>query len=117
VNKYISILQNQTYNGQSPVATANQIIASNYVEYSDSILSLEKAPVSTSLTPPPSHQAIRIAMLTTRFSQLGNTPSATSRDQWVSEVTQHPEQGIQTLAIMNDCNRIMWVCVMSIALL
>lgn len=46
VNKYISILQNQTYNGQSPVATANQIIASNYVEYSDSILSLEKAPVS-----------------------------------------------------------------------
>ena len=40
--------------------------------------------------------------------QLGNTPSATSRDQWVSEVTQHPETGIQTLDIMNDCTRIMW---------
>jgi hypothetical protein len=46
VNQYISILENQTYYGSSPQQTANQIIAPNYVEYSDSILSLEKAPVS-----------------------------------------------------------------------
>jgi hypothetical protein len=48
VNKYISILQNQTYYGQSVQTTASQIIAPNYVEYSDSILSLEQAPVSLS---------------------------------------------------------------------
>ena len=47
VTKYISILENQPYQGQSVNTTALQIIASNYVEYSDSILSLEKAPVST----------------------------------------------------------------------
>ena len=45
VNQYISILENQTYYGSSPQQTAQKIIASNYLEYSDSILSLEKAPV------------------------------------------------------------------------
>lgn len=50
VNQYSSILQNQSYNGQSPQATAQQIIASNYIEYSDSILSLEKAPVCALLS-------------------------------------------------------------------
>jgi hypothetical protein len=45
VNKYISILENQPYYGQSVNTTAEQIIASNYLEYSDSMLSLEKAPV------------------------------------------------------------------------
>ena len=45
VNKYISILENKSYLGQSPSSTANQVIAADYVEYSDSILSLEKAAV------------------------------------------------------------------------
>ena len=45
VNQYISIMENQTYYGSSPQQTAQKIIASNYLEYSDSILSLEKAPV------------------------------------------------------------------------
>ena len=45
VNQYISILENTTYQGSSPQQTAQKIIDSNYVEYSDSILSLEKAPV------------------------------------------------------------------------
>lgn len=45
VNKYISILEGSDYNGQSPNVTADQIIAEDYTEYSDSILSLEKAPV------------------------------------------------------------------------
>jgi hypothetical protein len=108
VNKYISILENQPYNGQDVNTTAQQIIASNYVEYSDSILSLEKAPVSTYRHTSLLSQDRRIAKLITLYLQLGNTPSATSRDQWVSEVTQHPETGIQTLAVMNDCTRIMW---------
>lgn len=46
INQYISILQNQTYQGKTPAQTAAQIIAPNYVEYSDSILSLEGQPVS-----------------------------------------------------------------------
>ena len=45
VDKYISILENQPYDGQSVNTTAEQIIATNYLDYSDSILSLEKAPV------------------------------------------------------------------------
>jgi len=45
VNKYISIMEGADYKGQSPNVTADQIIAKDYTEYSDSILSLEKAPV------------------------------------------------------------------------
>lgn len=45
VNKFISILEGVDYNGQIPNITAEQVVASNYVEYSDSILSLENAPV------------------------------------------------------------------------
>jgi hypothetical protein len=45
VDKYASILENQPYYGQSVNTTAGQIIASNYLEYPDSIFSLEKAPV------------------------------------------------------------------------
>ena len=102
MNKYISILENQPYFGQSVNATADQIIATNYVEYSDSILSLEKAPVRTLLSCARSLRAL------TMNQQLGNTPSATSKAQWVAEVTQHPEVGIQTLDILNSCNKIMW---------
>lgn len=45
VNKFVSILEGVEYQGQSPNVTAQQVVAPNYVEYSDSILSLEKAPV------------------------------------------------------------------------
>jgi hypothetical protein len=46
VAKYASILEGVEYQGQSPNVTAEQVVAKNYVEYSDSILSLEDAPVS-----------------------------------------------------------------------
>jgi len=46
VNKFISILEDKSYNGQSANATAEALIANDYVEISDSILSLEGAPVS-----------------------------------------------------------------------
>lgn len=45
VNKFISILENVDYKGQSPAVTAKQVVAEDYIEYSDSILSLEGAPV------------------------------------------------------------------------
>jgi hypothetical protein len=45
VNKFISILEGVDYNGQIPNITAKQVVAKNYIEYSDSILSLEQAPV------------------------------------------------------------------------
>ena len=45
VNKFISILEGVDYNGQIPNVTAVQVVAKNYVEYSDSILSLEDVPV------------------------------------------------------------------------
>ena len=47
VAKFVSILEGVEYQGQSPNVTASQVVAPNYVEYSDSILSLEKAPVRT----------------------------------------------------------------------
>lgn len=40
VDQYKSILANATYNGQDPIVTASQVIAPNYHEYSDSVLSL-----------------------------------------------------------------------------
>ena len=49
VDKFLSILEGVNYHGQSPNITAKQIVAEDYVEYSDSILSLEKQPVCTIL--------------------------------------------------------------------
>ena len=46
VAKFQSVLEGVDYNGQSPNITAKQVVAKNYIEYSDSILSLEGAPVS-----------------------------------------------------------------------
>ena len=46
VAKFASILEGVDYQGQSPNVTAKQVVAKNYVEYSDSILSLEGDPVS-----------------------------------------------------------------------
>lgn len=45
VAKFASVLEAVDYNGQIPNVTAVQVLAPNYVEYSDSILSLEHAPV------------------------------------------------------------------------
>jgi hypothetical protein len=45
VAKFASILEGVHYHGQIPNITAKQVVAKNYVEYSDSILSLEQAPV------------------------------------------------------------------------
>lgn len=40
VNKYKSVLENVTYNGQSPAVTAAQVVSPDYHEISDSINSL-----------------------------------------------------------------------------
>jgi hypothetical protein len=40
VHGYQSVLQNQTYNGMLPTATAQKYVAADYKEYSDSVLSL-----------------------------------------------------------------------------
>lgn len=46
VSKFASVLEGASYQGQNPNKTALQVVARNYVEYSDSILSLEGDEVS-----------------------------------------------------------------------
>lgn len=45
IDKFISILDGQGYDGQSANATAISLIADDYIEISDSILSLTGRPV------------------------------------------------------------------------
>jgi len=83
VAKFISVLEGVDYEGQSPNVTAVDVVAADYHEYSDSIQSLEDVPLS-------------------------DTPSATSRTQWYSEVSKYPDTGIETLDIFHSCDKIAW---------
>jgi hypothetical protein len=40
VNKYKSILEGVSYKGKTPLETSKDIVANNYIEYSDSIQSI-----------------------------------------------------------------------------
>ncbi|KAF2774121.1 hypothetical protein EJ03DRAFT_322721 [Teratosphaeria nubilosa] len=83
VGKYSAVLQGQGYDGMTINETAASVVAPSYVEISDSILSLEGAP-------------------------LGGT-SATSEQEWYEHVSAHPTQGIITHDILvAGGNNILW---------
>ncbi|KAH9826053.1 hypothetical protein Tdes44962_MAKER03836 [Teratosphaeria destructans] len=100
VGKYSAVLQGQGYDGMTISQTAASVVAPNYVEISDSILSLEGAPVR--------NVDCRGATLTDKLEQLGGA-SATSEQEWYEHVTAHPTQGIITHDILvAGGNNILW---------
>ncbi|KAH9837415.1 hypothetical protein Tdes44962_MAKER08381 [Teratosphaeria destructans] len=90
VQKYVSVLQQKSYQGTPSSVTAEEIITANYMDYSDSVDSLLKNPINGS-------------------------PLDSSRDQWLNGIAYAnrlnppPYQSLEINSVMRaDGNVIVW---------
>ena len=128
VNKYISILEQKNYRGQTPEETNDEIIAPDYIVRSDSILSLISPNSTVSIPYDFGIATDSIAFLASRMNsfdqaknehadirpphpQLGaDAPNVfNDRSSWFEGMSTHPESGIQTLDVFVAGNsNILW---------